>query len=50
MTERRDVSADHRRVYGEAPDRLPAIALSIDTNDTRSRAAAFIGRIAFRSS
>jgi hypothetical protein len=47
LTERRDVYADYRRVYGEEPDRLPVIALSIDTNDTRAPAEAFFGRIAF---
>ncbi len=48
LTERRDVSADYRRVYAEEPDRLPVLALSIDTNDTRAPAQAFFGRIAFR--
>jgi hypothetical protein len=48
LTERRDVLADHRRIYGEDPDPVGAIALSIDTNDTRSPAEAAIGPIAFR--
>jgi hypothetical protein len=34
-------------VYGEAPADPKAIALSIDTNDTRSSAEALFGRIAF---
>jgi hypothetical protein len=49
LTERRNVFADHRRIYGEDPVPLGAIALSIDTNDTRSPAEAAIGPIAFRS-
>jgi Protein of unknown function (DUF3047) len=46
-TERHDVVADYRRIYGDAPPRPGAIALSIDTNDTRAPAAARFGRIAF---
>jgi DUF3047 family protein len=45
--ERHDVAADYRRVYGEAPPRPGAVALSIDTNDTRASAVARFGRIAF---
>jgi len=47
VVERRNVYEDYRRVYGEDPDPTGAIALSIDTNDTHSTAAAFIGQIAF---
>jgi hypothetical protein len=50
LTERRNVYADYRRVYGEEPERLRAVALSIDTNDTRAPAEAFVGPIAFRRS
>jgi DUF3047 family protein len=45
--ERHDVAADYRRIYGEPPPRPGAVALSIDTNDTRSTAVARFGRIAF---
>ncbi len=45
--ERHDVVADHRRIFGEAPEAPGAIALSIDTNDTRSTAEARFGRITF---
>jgi hypothetical protein len=45
--ERHDVAADYRRIYGEAPFKPGAVALSIDTNDTRASAAARFGRIAF---
>jgi hypothetical protein len=50
LTERRDVRADYRRVYDEEPDAPRAIALSIDTNDTRAPSAGFVGPIAFRGS
>jgi hypothetical protein len=45
--ERHDVAADYRRIFGEAAPKPGAIALSIDTNDTRAHAAARFGRIAF---
>jgi hypothetical protein len=48
-TERRDVAADYRKIYGERPENPKVIAISIDTNDTHSRAEALIGRIAFTS-
>jgi hypothetical protein len=47
ITERRNVVADYRRVYGEEPENPGAIALSIDTNDTRSFAEGSIGSIRF---
>lgn len=47
LTERRDVVADYRRIYGERPDNPRAIAISIDTNDTHSTASGFIGPITF---
>ena len=47
LRERRNVVDDHRRVFGEAPDDPQAIALSIDTNDTRSTAETRFARIAF---
>ena len=45
LDERRNVADDYLRVFGEAPPPLPALALSIDTNDTRSSAEAMFGRI-----
>src|SRR5262245_45408417 len=48
LTERRDVGADYRSVYGEDPDPVQAVALSIDTNDTGAPAEAFVGAISFR--
>lgn len=47
ITERRNVAADYRRIYGEAPENPGALALSIDTNDTRSAAEGLIGSIRF---
>ncbi len=47
LTERRNVFEDYRKVFGEDPEGPRAIALSIDTNDTRSVAEALIGRIVF---
>jgi Protein of unknown function (DUF3047) len=45
--ERHDVAADYRRIWGEPPPPPRAVALSIDTNDTRAPAVARFGRIAF---
>ncbi len=45
--ERHDVAADYRRIYGEPAPKPGAVALSIDTNDTRASAAARFGQIAF---
>ncbi len=47
LPERRNVVDDHRRVLGDAPDNPGALALSIDTNDTKSTAEARFARIAF---
>jgi hypothetical protein len=49
VTERRNVADDFRRIYGEAPEDAGAVALSIDTNDTRSVAEAIVGDLAFRN-
>jgi len=46
-TDERSVAEDYRRVFGESGPDPQAIALSIDTNDTRSSAEALFGRIAF---
>jgi hypothetical protein len=47
VDERHDVAADHRKIFGEAPAMPGAVALSIDTNDTRAAAEALFGRITF---
>ncbi len=49
QTEQRDVTEDYRRIFGEEPRGPQAVALSIDTNDTRSPAATRFGLIRFRS-
>ncbi|HEY7037544.1 MAG TPA: DUF3047 domain-containing protein [Methylomirabilota bacterium] len=45
LDERRHVADDHLEVFGERATTLPVVALSIDTNDTRSSAEALFGRI-----
>lgn len=49
VTERRNVLEDFRSIYGDEPEAPAAVALSIDTNDTKSPAEGFIGSIQFRS-
>ena len=48
ITEQRDVREDYKRLFGEEPFEPGYISLSIDSNDTESRAEAFIGPIFFR--
>ena len=48
VTERRNVREDYRMVYGEDPEDPAVIALSIDTNDTRSWSESFLGPIRLR--
>jgi len=50
LTERRSVVEDYRAVYGEEPEGPGAIALSIDTNDTRSKSEGLVGAMLFRGS
>jgi hypothetical protein len=45
IDERRNVADDHLQVFGARATSLPVVALSIDTNDTRSAAEALLGRI-----
>jgi hypothetical protein len=42
---RRDVRADFRRVYGEDPPALGAVAVMTDSDNTRGRAVAYYGDI-----
>jgi hypothetical protein len=42
---RRDLAADYRRAYGEAPGQLIGIALLTDTDNTKSETRAFYGDI-----
>jgi hypothetical protein len=50
ITERRNVLEDFRKIYGEAPDKPTALALAIDSDDTRSSAESFIGPTVFTPS
>lgn len=49
VREQRNVAEDFRRLYGEEPPDPGALSLSIDSNDTRSRAESFFGPILFRA-
>ena len=48
ITERRNVAEDFKKIYGEEPDNPGVISLSIDSDDTKSSAEAYIGAIFFR--
>jgi DUF3047 family protein len=50
LEERRDVRADYRAIFGEEPPDPGAVTLSIDSNDTHSRAESLIGPIRFSPS
>ncbi len=49
VSERRDVKADYRRLFGEEPGEIAAIALMTDTDNTGMRAEAWYGDIWFDS-
>jgi hypothetical protein len=44
--QQRDIVADYRTIFAESVSDLRGVALSIDTNDTHSKAEAMFGRIA----
>lgn len=49
LTESRNVCEDYKKIYGEEPDeKIEALSIGIDSDDTRSRAEGFIGQILFR--
>jgi hypothetical protein len=48
LTERRDVLADFKKIYGEDPEDPGGISIGIDSDDVKGTAEAFFGRIAFR--
>ena len=48
ITERRDVAEDFKKIYGQAPPNPGALSISIDSDDTKSSAEAFVGPILFR--
>lgn len=45
---RRNVVADYRKAFGEEPGRLIAVAVFTDADNTRSKARAWYGRVAFQ--
>ena len=45
--ERRDVRADYRRLFGEEPGRVDAVAIMTDTDNTGTNATAWYGDIWF---
>ncbi len=48
LTERRNVVADYRKIYREAPDNPGGISIAIDSDDTNSSAESSFGVIAFK--
>jgi hypothetical protein len=49
ITERRDVVADFKRIYGETPDDPAVLSVASDSNDTSTSSEAMIGSIRFKS-
>jgi hypothetical protein len=49
VTERRNVRADYRRIFGEDPPPVERVAFMTDTENTGRRVTAFYGDIVFRS-
>jgi hypothetical protein len=51
LTESRNVCQDYKKIFGEDPDeKIEALSIGIDSDDTRSRAEAYFGEILFRKS
>jgi hypothetical protein len=49
LTEQRNVVADFKRIYGEAPDDPAVLSIATDSNDTNSTSEAMIGVLRFTS-
>jgi len=48
ITETRNVCEDYKKIYGEEPDeKIEAISIGIDSDDTHSRAEGYVGEIVF---
>lgn len=47
VSEKRDVRADYKRLFGEEPARVDAVAIMTDTDNTRTTATAWYGDIWF---
>jgi hypothetical protein len=49
FTESRNVCEDYKKIFGEEPgEKMEALSVGIDSDDTKSKAEAFIGEILFR--
>lgn len=49
VTETRNVCEDYKKIYGEEPEeKVEALSIGIDSDDTRSRAEGYVGEILFR--
>jgi hypothetical protein len=49
LTESRNICEDYKKIYGEEPEeKIEGLSIGIDSDDTRSRAEAYIGEIFFR--
>jgi len=49
LSEKRNVASDYRKLFGEEPRNINAIAIMTDTDNTNSQAAAWYGDIWFTS-
>jgi hypothetical protein len=48
VTERRNVRADFKRIYGEEPEDPGGVSFGIDSDDVKGSAESYMGRILFR--
>ena len=49
VTETRNVCEDYKKIYGEEPgEKIEAISIGIDSDDTGSRAEGYVGEILFK--
>jgi hypothetical protein len=49
VTETRNVCEDYKKIYGEEPgEKMEAISIGIDSDDTGSRAEGYVGEILFK--
>lgn len=49
VTETRNVCEDYKKIYAEEPDeKVEALSIGIDSDDTHSRAEGYVGEILFR--
>jgi len=47
VRERRDVLADYKRLFGEAPRPIKWVGFEAHSNDTHSRSTALFGNVTF---